>query len=40
MLSVNFAKCHKIDLNAECHYAECHYAERHCTECRGDKHLN
>ncbi len=30
MLSVIYAKCHKIGLYAECHYTECRYAE-----CRG-----
>jgi hypothetical protein len=26
------AECHKLALNAECHYAECHYAEYHYAE--------
>jgi hypothetical protein len=31
---VLYAKCRKIDLYAECHYAECLYVECHCAEWR------
>ncbi len=27
MLAVKYAKCNKLALSAECHYAECRYIE-------------